>query len=68
MMSVVIRRPFAHLEEELRSIFDGQGDVRVFIDNRKGDRRVKLQTVSPDRRRYDRRSPKEELIEVVMST
>ena len=68
MMSVVIQQPFAHLEEQLREIFEGQRDVRVIIDNRNGDRRIKHRKVAMDRRRYDRRSPKEELIEVVMST
>ena len=68
MMSVVIQQPFAHLEKELREIFDGQGDVRVIMDKRNGDRRIKKQAVGLDRRSANRRSPKKELIEVVMST
>ena len=29
MMSIIIQRPYAHLEEELRRAFKGQEDVKV---------------------------------------
>jgi hypothetical protein len=67
-ISVVIQRPFSHLEEEFHNLFDGHSDVRVILDNRDGDRRVKRRKVGQDRRRADRRSRNEEVIEVIMST
>ena len=68
VFSVVIQRPFSHLEEEFRNMFDDHSDVRVIMVNRDGDRRVKQRTVDQDRRRADRRRPQEEMLEVVMST
>ena len=66
-LSIVIRRPYAHLEEELRETFQGQKDVQVIVDKRYDERRVKLESVEIDRRRTDRRRGKEELVEVVIS-
>ena len=68
MMHIVIRRPYAHLEEELRSAFVGQEDVKVIMDGRLGERRKEQQSVQLERRRSDQRRPKEELVEVVIST
>ena len=67
-MIVVIRRPYAHLEKELRSAFKGQKDVKVVLDRRYGERRKSRQAVAIERRWADRRRPKEELVEVVIST
>ena len=66
IMSIVIRRPFAHLEKELRSAFIGQEDVKVILDSRNGERRKERHPVKLERRRSDRRRPKEELVEVVI--
>ena len=68
MMTIVIQRPYARLEKELRSAFKGQDDVKVILDKRSGERRKRLQAVSKDRRKDDRRRPKEELVEVAIST
>ena len=68
MMCIIIRRPYAHLEKELRSAFEGQPDVRIVIDRRHGERRTKTHPVSKDRRGMTRRRPKEELVNVVIST
>ena len=67
IMSIVIQRPYAHLEKELRSAFKGQKDVKVIVDQRYGERRTSKQAVEIDHRRADKRQPKEELIEAVIS-
>jgi hypothetical protein len=66
-MSIIVRQPYSHLEKELLKTFKGQEDVRVLVDKRKGERRLISDSVAVDRRRSDRRSPKEELVEVVLS-
>jgi len=68
MMTVVVMRPYAHLEKELRSVFKGQEDVKVISDKRYGERRKRLQAVTKECRKDDRRRPKEELVEVAIST
>ena len=66
-MSIIIHRPYAHLEDELREAFEGQEDVNLIVDRRDGERRTSQQPVSVERRRGDRRRPKEQLVEVVIS-
>ena len=68
MMSISIQRPYAHLEEELRRAFKGQEDVKVIVDRRSGERRTSQLPVAMERRQADRRSPKVELVEVLIST
>ncbi len=68
MMTVVVMRPYARLEKELRSVFKGQEDVKVISDKRYGERRKRLQAVTKECRKDDRRRPKEELVEVAIST
>jgi len=34
MMSIIIRRPYGYVEEELRRAFEGQEDVKVIVDSR----------------------------------
>ena len=65
---IVIRRPYAHLEKELRTAFKGQKDVKVILDKRYGERRKRQRAVGAERRKADRRRPKEDLIEVLFST
>ena len=67
MMSIIIQRPYAFLEKELKSAFKGQKDVRVLVNGRYGDRREKTQSTTTERRREDRRRPKEELVQVLLS-
>lgn len=66
-MTVVIFRPYTHIERELRNAFKGQEDVEVILDRRNGDRRKKQQAVVRERRRENRRKPKEALVEVTIS-
>ena len=67
-MTIVVMRPYARLEKELRSAFKGDDGVKVILDKRSGERRKKLEDVAKDRRKDDRRRPKEELVEVAIST
>jgi len=67
MMSIIIRRPYAYLDKELHSTFEGQEDVKVLVDSRHGERRTRTQPVELERRHADRRRPKEELVEVSLS-
>lgn len=66
-MSIIIQRPYAFLEKELKSAFKGQKDVKVIVNGRYGERREKTRPTSTERRRTDRRRPKEELVEVLLS-
>ena len=66
MMSIIIRRPYAYLDKELYSTFEGQEDVKVLVDSRHGERRTRTQSVELERRQADRRGPKEELVEVLL--
>jgi hypothetical protein len=68
MMTIVVMRPYARLEKELRSSFKGEDDVKVILDKRYGERRKRLQAVTKEHRKDDRRRPKEELVEVAIST
>ena len=67
MTYIVIRRPYAHLEDEVRRVFAGREDVKVVVDRRSGERRATQQSVSVERRRADRRRAKEELVEVLVA-
>ncbi len=68
IMTIVVQRPYAHLEKELRDAFKEQEDVKVILDRRYGERRKKLKAVPADRRKSDRRSPKANMVDVVIST
>ena len=66
-MTIVVQRPYAHLEKELRSTFVGHEGVQVMVDRRYGERRLTEQPVSVERRRADRRTQKDELLHVLIS-
>ncbi len=68
IMAIVIMRPHAHLENKLQSAFKGQENVKVILDRRYLERRKSRQAIAIDRRKAGRRRPKEELVEVVIST
>lgn len=68
IMTIVVRRAYARLEKELRSAFKEQENVKVALDRRHGERRKRRQPAAIDRRKADCRRPKEELVEVVIST
>jgi hypothetical protein len=65
-MSIIIRQPYTHLLKEMCRTFGGDEDVTVMIDRRCGQRRREKQPVELERRRIDRRRPKEELVEVTL--
>src|SRR5213592_522023 len=65
-MRLIVRRPYAHLEERLRRAFEGRADVEVLPDRRRGERRRDVRTVEAERRRVERRTSKEEIVEVVI--
>ena len=64
---IIIRRPYASLEDELQSVFKGQKDVLVKVDSRYGERRTHTRTVSSDRRETNRRRSKNEIIQLILS-
>lgn len=66
LLVIIIRRPFAHLEERFRRVFEGQEDVKVIVDRRHGDRRRSAEPVGLERRQADRRGWKDEIGEVVV--
>ena len=66
-MTIIVQRPYAHLEKELRTTFEGQEGVNVIVDRRYEERRLTEQSVAVERRRADRRSEGEELIRVLLS-
>jgi len=68
IMSIIIRQPYAQLEEELTQTFKGQKDVQVIVDRRHAEQRTKQQHVDAERRQADRRRTKEEVVSVVLST
>jgi len=65
-MLLIVRRPYGHLEERLRRVFEGRDDIVVIPDRRRSDRRASARPVQDERRRAERRSRKEEMLEVVI--
>ena len=66
MMFIIIRRPFSHLEKELRSAFEGQGDVKIIVDRRYSERRGRVLPYEIEHRQIERRKPKEEIAQVLI--
>jgi hypothetical protein len=64
-MLLIVRWPYAHLEERLRRLFEGRHDVEVILDRRRGERRTRSQD-QPERRRTDRRIVKEDMLEIIL--
>ncbi len=67
-MSIIIRKPYAHLEEELIKTFKGQKDVQIIVDKRYAERRKTQQDIEIERRHDNRRQLKDEIVDVVLST
>lgn len=65
-MFVVIKRPYAHLEKEMRRTFGDREKAAVVVDRRIGERRGLAEPVAEDRRRGERRAEKEQIVEVVI--
>jgi hypothetical protein len=68
IMTIVVMRPYPNLERELSSTFKGQKEVNVILDRRYKERRKREQAFEIERRQAEQRRPKEELVEVVIST
>lgn len=66
-MFIIIRRPYAYLEAELRRTFAGQEDVEIIVDRRAPERPTTQPRAEAERPRDDRRMPKEQILEVVIS-
>lgn len=64
-MLLIVRQPYGHLEERLRRVFEGRDDIVVIPDRRSSNRRASARPVQDERRRAERRSRKEEMLEVV---
>src|SRR5947199_8736284 len=56
-MRLIVKRPYAHLEDRLRRAFEEREDVEVIIDRRRGQRRMSDRPVQAEQRRTDRRTP-----------
>jgi hypothetical protein len=63
---IIVPRPRAYLADLLAKAFEGREDVEVIVDRRYGERRAQKRSVGTERRRGQRRRPKEEVIEVVI--
>src|SRR5213594_2409071 len=64
-MRLIVRRPYAYLENRIRQAFAGH-DVEVILDRRRGERRLRDRAPRDERRRDARRKTREEILEVVM--
>ena len=65
-MCIVVRRPYAHLERELRRTFGNQDDVTVVVDRRHRQRRAPEHSRPDERRRGDRRRSAEHIVEIYL--
>lgn len=66
-MSIIIQRPYTHLEKELNRAFAREKDVKVITDRRYGERRETKEPTTMERRGADRRKSKQTMVEVVLS-
>jgi|SRR5438128_12582902 len=65
-MLLIVRRPYAHLEDRLRRAFEGRDDVEIIADRRRGERRVSARQIPVEQRRTERRTAKEQIMDVVI--
>src|SRR3989442_13847588 len=63
---IIIPRPHAYLADLLVKAFEGRQDVEIIADRRRGERRMQQQPPAVERRRADRRQPKDRVIQVGM--
>ena len=66
MTYVVIRQPYAHLEEGLLRSLKGLGQVEVVVDRRSAERRQRPRAVASERRSAQRRRDKVEIVEILV--
>ena len=65
-MRLIVKRPYAHLEDRLRRAFEEREDVEVIVDRRRGQRRMSDRPVQAEQRRTDRRTPREEMLVILV--
>jgi hypothetical protein len=65
-MILVVHRAYAHIESHLRRAFEGRDDIVIIRDRRLRVRRMSTAPMPDERRRADRRSRKEDVLEVVI--
>jgi hypothetical protein len=65
-ISMIIQRPYVYLKAQLRRAFEPEGDVNIIVDRRYRERRASRQPFAAERRRVDRRTSKEQLVEVIL--
>ena len=63
---IIVPRSRAYLADLLAKAFEGREDVEIIVDKRHAERRTQRLAGSVDRRRAERRRPKDEVIEVVV--
>ena len=66
-LTIVINRPYAELETELKQVFEGKENVKMFVDRRYKERRTNPQTMDVEFRKTERRNGKEGLLEAIIS-
>ncbi len=65
-MRLIVRRPYAYLEDRLRKVLEGREDIEIIGDRRRGERRRSDRPVQEERRRAERRTSKEEIMQIVI--
>lgn len=66
-MPLIIRRPSAFPDEELRRTFEREGNIQAIVDGRYGERGTTRQPVALQRQGADRRRVRERLAETPIS-
>jgi hypothetical protein len=64
---IVLERPYDFLKEELESVFEEQSEIKVVVDRRFADRRLKKEVVTSERRNCDRRASKGKIGSAIIS-
>lgn len=65
---IIVRQPYAYLADLLQRAFEGQTEVEIIVDRRRGERRTTQQPVAVERRGADRRRRRVELLQVCIGT
>ncbi|MBN1848092.1 MAG: hypothetical protein JW932_05855 [Deltaproteobacteria bacterium] len=63
ILNIIIKQPYAGLENEMRSVFEKEENVNIFVDRRNSERRLDKKPAPFERRVSDRRRPKEVMVE-----
>jgi hypothetical protein len=66
-LTIIINRPYADLESELKQVFEGIEKVKMFVDRRYEERRTRGQSRDEEYRKAERRKVKQGLVEAIIS-